>query len=282
MGFATSKYAGEREVAWLGEQLAHHRLPQSSVARAIGVDPSSLSRGLRGSRSMRRDEFLAVVGVLEGLLDLADNPFARAAWDARLPASEISALSGIGVPRVIAILRGRGDPPTAEEAERLAAAFDDAGEGASFPPVLPQGNGGNPPVRGQLRDPSVLDGRIPILPAAVALGDGYLKVRRIVAEIRDVPPPLAGVPDAFGIFVGEDGLAPRWYGGEVLFLHPGKPLLEGRWAMCDIADGRSVIGMATKVDRDEVRLAPPGAADALTLPAGEVRRISVVVGAWSE
>lgn len=48
------------------------------------------------------------------------------------------------------------------------------------------------------------------------------------------PAALEGVPNAFAVYVPDDSLAPRYFAGETVFIHPGKPVTDGCFALIQI------------------------------------------------
>ena len=52
-----------------------------------------------------------------------------------------------------------------------------------------------------------------------------------------VPPPasLAGVPNAYAVYVVGASMEPRYYQGELVMIHPGKPVTAGPSCWCSAA-----------------------------------------------
>lgn len=55
------------------------------------------------------------------------------------------------------------------------------------------------------------------------------------------PPQLLGVSKAFGLYVGDDGYAPKYMSGDTLFVHPARPLLPRSSVMVLTKDDRALV-----------------------------------------
>ena len=92
-----------------------------------------------------------------------------------------------------------------------------------------------PPRNAELGGPARFGARIPAYGQAVGGRDGefILNGNRIVDVLA--PPSLAGVPDAYAVYVVGDSMEPRYFGGEAVFVNPRLPVRRGDFVVAQIA-----------------------------------------------
>jgi phage repressor protein C with HTH and peptisase S24 domain len=117
-------------------------------------------------------------------------------------------------PRFIVELAGAlGVDPTALAQGRL--------EERSSASTLPAANArGAQSVSGGQRD-------LPVYASAQAGPDGMMVTYEPIEWIER-PAPLAGVPNAFAMYVVNDSMEPRYHQGDLLLIHPQRPVRRGR------------------------------------------------------
>lgn len=123
----------------------------------------------------------------------------------------------------------------ADEMRTVRAFFanPDAVEGAAGAGIRPVRGGGEdePRVRRSVPGPrprSRLSADIPIYGSILRDRPPFFDLSGgPPAEYRACPAQLIGVAGAFGLFVPDDGLAPRMRAGEVIYVHPHKPPVAG-------------------------------------------------------
>lgn len=108
------------------------------------------------------------------------------------------------------LVTGRGTPPTPQ----------------TIPPALPE-------LRGEARRASVglpeMNRDLPVLgtAAAAAIGQGAFQLTSDVIEYVARPPGLAGAKGVYALYVEGDSMLPRFSPGELIFVHPGRPISAG-------------------------------------------------------
>ena len=92
-----------------------------------------------------------------------------------------------------------------------------------------------PPRNAELGGPARFGARIPAYGQAVGGKDGefILNGNRIVDVLA--PPSLAGVPDAYAVYVVGDSMEPRYFAGEAVFVNPRLPVRRGDFVVAQIA-----------------------------------------------
>lgn len=64
---------------------------------------------------------------------------------------------------------------------------------------------------------------IPVYGRADPVTDQLHQMDKVVSHVP-CPPTLAGVPDAFGVYMVGDGMEPRFFAGELLLVDPSRPV----------------------------------------------------------
>jgi DNA-binding Xre family transcriptional regulator len=91
------------------------------------------------------------------------------------------------------------------------------------------------------------------------------------------PPQLAGVSDAFAVLVAGDGLAPRCFAGNVLYVHPGKALTLGCLVVVGLENGQALLAELVERNAEGLKVLVSRADTALFVPIAQVRLVGRVV-----
>lgn len=69
--------------------------------------------------------------------------------------------------------------------------------------------------------------------------DGWSHMNGEVIGMTSRPPSLAGAPQAYAVYVVGDSMEPRYHSGEIVFIHPGRPVTPGAYVLVQLkpADG---------------------------------------------
>jgi phage repressor protein C with HTH and peptisase S24 domain len=92
-----------------------------------------------------------------------------------------------------------------------------------------------PPRNAEIGGPAQFTATIPAYGQAVGGRDGefILNGSRIVDILA--PPSLAGVPDAYAVYVVGDSMEPRYFAGEAVFVNPRLPVRRGHFVVAQVA-----------------------------------------------
>jgi phage repressor protein C with HTH and peptisase S24 domain len=96
------------------------------------------------------------------------------------------------------------------------------------------------PVRGSgparaVRDSAPVAGdRIPVLGAGQAGPDGWLPWNGEIVDYVFRPPHVAGATQAYAVYVSGSSMEPRYYAGDVVYVHPGKPVTNGSFVLVQV------------------------------------------------
>ena len=85
-----------------------------------------------------------------------------------------------------------------------------------------------------------IEGRIPVMGAGQGGSEGWFPWNGDVVDYVSRPPHLANAREAYAVYVAGSSMEPRYYAGELLYVHPGKPVTTGSFVLVQIrpeADG---------------------------------------------
>lgn len=167
-----------------------------------------------------------------------------------------------------ALAEGRLVPAAPPAAETAAAAL---AAGA----LAPNAAGGHPAPLGA-RD-------LPVFASAQAGPDG-MTVSYEPIEWIERPAPLAGVPGAFAMYVVNDSMEPRYRQGDLLLVHPQRPVRRGRDVLVikasEGAEHEALIKELVALDAERVVLHQLNPELTFELPRRSVKGLHLVVGVY--
>jgi hypothetical protein len=133
-------------------------------------------------------------------------------------------------------------------------------------------------------------GQMPTYGLLPAKTGGFYALDALPTEYRPSPPQLAGVNDAFALFVPDEKLSPRYRMGEVIYVHPNKPPIVGSYVVIRLRPPERSVAIGEILNVDETKLelrlgAEPsgnraprsGPANSLTLRRDEIASIGPIV-----
>ena len=100
--------------------------------------------------------------------------------------------------------------------------------------VLRGGGGGKRPsgTRGPL--PPIMGDKIRVYGAAQGGPDGWFPWNGEIVDYVSRPPHLAGAIEAYAVYVAGSSMEPRYYAGEIVYIHPGKPVTTGAFVLVQV------------------------------------------------
>lgn len=132
-----------------------------------------------------------------------------------------------------------------------------------------------PPILGR-RD-------LPVFASAQAGPEGMVLTYDPIEWIER-PAPLATVRDAFAMYVVNDSMEPRYRQGDLLLIHPQRPVRPGRDVLVVFAaeDGeqRAWVKELVSLDSERLRLRQLNPAQDLEIPRERIRNLHLVVGVY--
>lgn len=125
---------------------------------------------------------------------------------------------------------------------------------------------------------------LPVYASAQGGREGSMVVSYDPIEWRERPSILERVPDAFAMYVVNDSMEPRYRQGDLLLVHPRRPVRPGNDVLCvKISENREHLAMIKKLVRmnsKEVVLLQHNPRKEIVVPRGEVADLFRVMGAY--
>jgi hypothetical protein len=284
--------------SWIAEQLRELQHDQRQLAIALGWDPSALNRALHGGRALQHMEADTIVAVLAAMGaplppgwtrqgDWTDEQLFYATALRRelrqraLSAEDAARITGESSRLIMDLTKQRGQFEDAP-ARRIAAELGLDLDAMRQPPLLPQAAG---PAVGSGR-PGSPKGRqerdMPIHAPPRVDSVGRMRWDSRVAEYWPTPPQLASVAGAFGFFAPAGWLEPRYLGGEVIFIHPMRPVASGGYALIEFSDGTMAVERVLTISTTELEVEVAPGDRPRRYQKVSIVRLRRVVGSWSE
>lgn len=123
--------------------------------------------------------------------------------------------------------------------------------------------------------------RVPIMGRAAAGAPGKLIMMHTEYDSIETPPELAGVDDAYAVYVYGDSMEPRYFNGELLMVNPYFPVGRGDFCIVQTGSGGDECGYVKRfVSQDGERLVVTqmNPAEELVFDSADVRAVHKVVG----
>ncbi len=127
------------------------------------------------------------------------------------------------------------------------------------------------------------DKKIPVYGQAVGGLDGEFEMNGQFIQEVICPPALSQVSDAYAVFVSGESMEPRYFDGELLYVHPHRRPKKGDFIVAQIQPGENGPRMAfikrfERWNSEELIIEQYNPAKELKFPTGQVVSVHVVVG----
>lgn len=119
---------------------------------------------------------------------------------------------------------------------------------------------------------------LPVLGAVKGGSEGFYFNEGEAKEYLQRPPILAGVANAFALYVEGDSMEPRYFAGELLYVNPNRPITKHCFVAIELADGQGLIKQFLRRNDDQVVLRQFNPAKDLRLAVRDVKRIYRITG----
>ncbi len=90
--------------------------------------------------------------------------------------------------------------------------------------------------------------------------------------------PAQAGGNAFAIYVFSDAMEPRYFAGELVYVHPGRPPEQGRDCVIEMQNGDAHITRYLRQSVDNIRVAQFNPPEEKDIPRDEVKAVYAVVG----
>lgn len=108
--------------------------------------------------------------------------------------------------------------------------------------------------------------------------DGFWFITDEAKEFIERPANLRGVANAFALYADGDGMQPRYFAGELLYVNPNRPITPNCFVAVEYNDGRGLVRQFLRRTHDAVFLRKLHPDQEIKLPAGDIRRIYRITG----
>ena len=165
-------------------------------------------------------------------------------------AADLGRQAGVNVTTMRAYVNGTRNPPL-DVAIEIGRALNISGQwifngkGKATDPnpaYVPSPNARDPrPIAGDFSTET-----IPVYGTGMGGSDGRFELNGQVIDRIAAPPGLRGAKDAYALYVVGDSMEPRYYEGETVFVHPGKPVRQGDFVVVHLnpkQDGEPYAGL---------------------------------------
>ena len=177
---------------WISERLRNLRKSKGNLAKALGIDPARVSEVIGGRRNVQVSELPLMADFLE--ITTAELVSRLAARRPQRPAN--------------------ADP----------ASTDDGEAAQPTPPPTEDGFVARPlDLPAQAHMPR----NLPVYGSAMGGTDGVFEINGQILEYVERPPSLAGVKNAYAVYVQGDSMSPRFESGWLLHVNPNRPARRG-------------------------------------------------------
>lgn len=213
---------------------------QRALAKSLGLDPSAISRLLEGTRLIKADEL----------------PKIREFFQPGSPTR----------------VREHAQPANQISGATASESFELIGTMAADSPTAPRKRPGPKPRLGEAKART-----IPVLRPLIPLGDGRYELDERIGEYRPCPPQLSGVSGAYALFIPDNALAPRYYAGEVVYIHPGRPPTPASWVVIRLHPKSHTIIIGQLERLNELSIVLSACGQEFTLKRSEISHIGRIV-----
>lgn len=119
---------------------------------------------------------------------------------------------------------------------------------------------------------------LPVMGRAQGGPDGNLIINDDPIDWTFRPPDLNGVTEAFAIYVTGNSMAPKYEDGDLIYIHPHRPLKKDRYVVIETQDQRGLVKKYHGWDGDELVVSQFNPAKEIRLHKSEIKRIMPVIG----
>ncbi|MCE9507075.1 MAG: helix-turn-helix domain-containing protein [Alphaproteobacteria bacterium] len=91
-------------------------------------------------------------------------------------------------------------------------------------------------------------------------------------------PAQFGITNAFAVYVFSDSMEPRYFRGELVYIHPGRPPEMNRDCIIEMKNGDAYIKRFLRQGEDRIRVAQFNPPEEKDIPKDEIKMVYAVVG----
>jgi transcriptional regulator with XRE-family HTH domain len=123
---------------------------------------------------------------------------------------------------------------------------------------------------------------LPVYGRSDPLTDQLTQMDKIASHIA-CPPALAGVKDAYAVYMVGDGMEPRYFAGDVLYVDPSRPLTRGCFILLTLHDDTAQVRRLLRRTEEGLLLVQQTGRDRdETLPLPTLRSVHRIIGSMEQ
>lgn len=150
-------------------------------------------------------------------------------------------------------------------------------EGRGDPNVAPTGN--HSPIIPYAHPSSVTNRRdLPVLGRAEGGTEGNMVMESDPIDWTHRPADLQDIPSAFAIYVTGESMVPKYRPGDLAYIHPHRPVRQGRFVLVETRDHRGLIKEYIGWKGDILLLRQYNPEIMLKFPRADILRVMLVLG----
>lgn len=119
---------------------------------------------------------------------------------------------------------------------------------------------------------------LPVLGRAEGGSEGNLVIEEAAIDWTFRPADLQGVNDAFAVYVSGDSMAPKYKNGDLIYVHPSRPLVKGRFVLVETTEHKGFIKQFVALQDDVLVLQQFNPAEEIIIPRSDVLRVMLAIG----
>jgi len=118
---------------------------------------------------------------------------------------------------------------------------------------------------------------LPVIGKAAG-GDGALVIDAAPIDWTFRPADLRGVQDAFAVYVTGDSMVPKYLDGDLLYVHPGRPIRKGRHILLETSDHHGLVKRFEGWEEDHIVLTQYNPALTFRIQRSKILRTMLIIG----
>lgn len=243
--------------AWFQARLKALGKSQAGLARAMSIEPPQITRMLNGQRQIFGQDIPVIAAYLEmapaDLLSVLTEP--AAVRPAPPPGPRPDGTRDVG-----RVFKGRDHNIVNTETTQVR----------EYPSIRPE-------VQALHSGPKTL----PVFGSGVCGTEGWTEMNGTINEYIHMPYNLAGVANAYGLYVFGTSMEPQFREGQIIHVHPHRPVRIGDPVIVQTADHAGLIKVLEKRDSRAWTFRQHKPNRAIEIPAANVLSVHRIVG-WSD
>lgn len=174
----------------------------------------------------------------------------------KISSAELARRAGLNAASIRKYAEGKGNQPRGDVLQRIATALDvellwlrdgippkraTPPEGSALEPDTIMTH--TPPTTAGFKERSAFGGPrdVPVYKTLQPDDTADAVMSSEISDLAERPPGITGAVGVYAIFVHGDSMAPRYEHGEVVYIHPDRPIRDGSYVLAGYGDNRILL-----------------------------------------